>query len=182
MTPLCDPRITPPSLFPPVSRIPPRPTYASNDKFEENRSPNVTLPGLISAPAAASCCELRARQCKYWVSQYHKLTTYIPDYSTPHRRSLPHRDDHVAGYPEKPKSCSGLVTHTEPIYVPSRNRDTSQVPSRNPSTSPWPPPPIAFDSPSRPLPIPTHMPPGGFVPSELDVECVTVDPENHFEG
>lgn len=162
MTPLCDPRITPPSLFPPVSRIPPRPTYASNDKFEENRSPNVTLPGLISAPAAASCCELRARQCKYWVSQYHKLTTYIPDYSTPlylssitsmssfheylpltpsqhcHRRSLPHRDDHVAGYPEKPKSCSGLVTHTEPIYVHSRNRDASQVPSRNPSTIPWP--------------------------------------------
>ena len=49
--------------------------------------------------------------------------------------------------------------------------------------SPGAPPPIAFDSPSRPFPMPTHMPQGGFVPSEeLDVECVTVDPEEDFEG
>ena len=26
------------------------------------------------------------------------------------------------------------------------------------------------------------MPPGGFVSSELDVECVAVDPEDDFEG
>jgi hypothetical protein len=49
--------------------------------------------------------------------------------------------------------------------------------------SPGPPPPTAFDSPSRPLAIPTPMPPEGFVPSEeLDAEYMTVDPEEDFEG
>ena len=50
--PLCDPKIpTPPNLH----------LASSNDKFKENHSPNVTLRGLILAPATASCCELRAR-------------------------------------------------------------------------------------------------------------------------
>jgi hypothetical protein len=43
--------------------------------------------------------------------------------------------------------------------------------------------PLALRHQSRPLPIPTPIPPEGFVPSEeLDAEYMTVDPEEDFEG
>lgn len=92
-------------------------------------------------------------------------------------------EDHEEAYP----GLNPSPRHRDQASVHSRNRDvtwitTSRIPSRNPSIIPGPPPP-AVAGPSRPLPVPTSMPPGGFVPSEeLDAEYMTVDPEEDFEG